>query len=55
MIGSGKVAVIPDIGGKVASKDFTNIKSTEIASGFAWPNDVQPVPANVFGEGVNAI
>lgn len=55
VLGSGKIAVIPDIGAKVASKDFANIKATQIASGFAWPNEISPIPPEVFNDGSNGI
>jgi len=55
VLGSGQVSVIKDIAAKVASKDFKSIKSEEIASGFAWPNEVAVVPPEVFGPDVNAL
>jgi hypothetical protein len=53
-LGSGKVSVIPNIDDKVSSKDFANIKATQISSEFTWPNKIEEIPANVF-PGVNGI
>eukprot|EP00347_Sterkiella_histriomuscorum_P005215 403357452 len=55
VFGKGKVSVIPNIGDKVASGDFKNMGAAELSDVFTWPNNVDVVPPEVFGEGVNAI
>ena len=55
VFGKGKVSVIPNIGDKVASGDFKNMGAAELSDVFTWPNNVDVVPTEVFGEGVNGI
>jgi hypothetical protein len=55
MFSSGTASVIPNIGDVVSKKSFDNVNIQTLADSFTWPNKVQAVPKNVFGDGVNAI
>lgn len=54
-IASGTVSVIPNIDSIVASGNFTEAKTKVLSNTFRWPNELKPVPQDVFGEGLNAI
>ncbi|CDW89829.1 UNKNOWN [Stylonychia lemnae] len=55
VFGKGKVAVISDIGDKIQSGNFADIHSSVLSDKFTWPNNVDVVPAEVFGQDVNAV
>lgn len=46
--------MIPNIADIVKNNDYANAKTKVIDSSFTWPNDVLPIPPNVFGKGTNA-
>jgi hypothetical protein len=54
-LSSGSVSVIPDIASTIKNLSFAQAKAHVLANTFKWPNEVRPVPQDVFGSGVNAI
>ena len=49
-IGSGHVYVVPDVADAVKAGDVSTLVQHKLDTpGFAWPNDVQIVPEDVFG------
>jgi hypothetical protein len=47
--------MIPKIGDVLTSKTFGTVQSTVLFDGYKWPNNIQNVPADVFGNGLQAI
>eukprot|EP00057_Strongylocentrotus_purpuratus_P004366 XP_003728542.1 PREDICTED: uncharacterized protein LOC100889205 [Strongylocentrotus purpuratus] len=44
------VYVIRDIGGQLASRGANNLEKEILVDGLLWPNEVEPVPEDVFGK-----
>jgi hypothetical protein len=53
-LGKGSVSIIPNLADVLAKKDFS-VEATIIKGGYQWPNEVRPIPQNVFNDGNNYI
>lgn len=52
---SGKVSVIPNIKEIVNTKNFAAAKTDTLYANFKWPNNIETIPQDVFGPGIDAI
>jgi len=52
---SGKVSFIPSIGDVLSKNQFSTAKAQMVSDAYKWPNSIEVVPKDVFGNGIEAI